>query len=95
MEWSVLVAMTTGGVNHLKEDSRSYGHCRGDYIPAETLYYGDYALSTKPITLIWAHLFPVTRWSCSQQSLVLAGDRLQLLIVAGIRCPDKYHIGFI
>ena len=49
------------------------------------LKIGDDALSTKPVMLIWAPLIPATRWSCSQQSLLSVGGRLQLHLVAGIR----------
>ena len=55
------------------------------YSASETFYYGDDALSTKPMVLIWAPLIPATRWSCSQQSLLSTGGQLQLHLVAGIR----------
>ena len=35
--------------------------------------------------LIWAPLIPATRWSGSKQSLLSAGNQLQLHLVAGIR----------
>ena len=52
---------------------------------SKTLYYGDDALSTKPVMLIWTHRIPANRCSCSQQSLVSAGEQLHLHLVAGIR----------
>ena len=51
----------------------------------ENLYYRDDALTTKPAILIWAPLITATMWSCSQRSLLSAGGRLQLHLVAGIR----------
>ena len=51
------------------------------------LYYRETinALSTKSVMLIWARLIPATRWSSRQQSLLSAGGRLQLHLVAGMR----------
>ena len=49
------------------------------------LILGDDALSTKPVMHICEPLILATKWSCSQQSLLSAGGRLQLHLVAGIR----------
>ena len=53
--------------------------------PLRDLILGDSALNTNPVILIWAPFIPATRWSYSQQSLLSAGGRLQLHLVAVIR----------
>ena len=59
---------------------------------SETLYYRDKALSTKPVILIWAHLIPATRWSCSQQSLLSAGLTLAPSSSSDKGCRDEHHM---
>ena len=51
-------------------------------ITLETWYYTQPA---QPVMSIWVTLISATRWSCSQQSLLSAGGRLQLHLVSGIR----------
>ena len=50
---------------------------------AETLYKK--TMHSAPVMLIWSSIILATRWSCSQQSLLSAGNPLQLHLVAGIR----------
>ena len=47
------------------------------------MYYGDNALSTKPVMLIWTLLIPATRGHHSIQG-VSYDNRLQCHLVAGI-----------
>ena len=46
------------------------------------------------LMLIWAPLIPVTRWSCSQQSLVsVEGSTAAPPSSWDKGCQDKHHIG--
>ena len=58
---------------------------------SETLYWGEDALSTKPVMLISAPLIPATRWSCSQQSLLSARGPRDPPSSWDKGCPDKHH----
>ena len=55
----------------------------GRGLEPETVYYGDDALSTKPVKLIWTLLIPATRGHHSIQG-VSYDYRLQCHLIAGI-----------
>ena len=58
--------------------------CENKFTHTRDLILWDSTLSAKTVMLIMAPLVQATRLSCSQQSLLSAGGRLQLHLVAGI-----------